>query len=1003
MKLFYGHYPSLEDAFVRRVQKQRRDVLSRWLVVCSSTWVARRLKDRLTRELGATANIYFLTAGALVSELDREAPGTVLPLFPQDHLRDFLIKNLLTEPGLDRYPVSRGFIQAVKNSLRDLADSLADPDVLDEHLRTISDSVLERDGARLAWLNRLYRRYLQAEASVPGFRPYQAAFNRALEQAEKSDFLHGFDEIIFYGFYDMTGRQLELFNRLRALYPVTVFAPYLKHPAYRFARKFFETNWLGVADGENVDEEDFGALGKSGQFVFSSEGSAPANGVSVVSAADAKGEVFFAAKEILRLTQQEGYRFSDIAVLARSAAPYQEELRRVFAQNCIALDASFTYPFSKFPLGVFCLNLFSLAVNGFDRQTVLAVISSPYFKNTRKKAWRILAGRSLVSRDLSQWRDLLPQTKNYDPSFLDWLEEVSRCLNGLDQAAAWPEGVANALDFLNQNTDPESFEGKDAEIFRTVCDQIASFSFYESICPHVRRGEFVRELVDTLSALSFNETESVYGGVTFTDVSRARGLRFKVVFLLGMNDKSFPLIIAEDPILRDYHRYILRDVLGYWINQSLDRADEERLLFFQAATAAQEKFYATYARVGEDGKDSVRSLYLSELARACELNLNAPDAPRVSGRLSEQINRIPIEFLTPKELSFSFVFNPQTASENYRMAGLFSEEKAHSLTAALELAKNGALGERDGMIRSGKEIFGRENNRGFSPSALQTLAQCPMKYFLDKGLQLDEQDEPLSRQELSPDRRGTAYHEILRDFYQTLYRNGMTHNLSNNAAEAYLLSSFEKICRPDGYRRFGIYPVVWELILQDMKEQLSAFVSADLQQLGSFTPARFEMAVSADPEEEIPFALRGIVDRVDLDEDNKIFWIADYKSSRKGTQDLASDFFKHLIFQPFIYGWIAQRLKELKGYTFAGACLLSIHKGYKRRDLTASDFEKMKSRACLFLKFLTDLIQKGQFFICPSGQCAYCPYTAVCRRDSFKSLLRARKSIPSQLLEEQRQ
>ena len=1002
MKLFYAHYPSLEDAFVRYVQTRRRGALSRWLVVCSSSLVAARLKERLARQFGAAANIYFLTAGALVSELDREAPGETLPLFPQDNLRDFLIKNLLSEPGLDRYPVSRGFVQAVKSSLRDLSDSLADPDVLDEHLRTASDAVLEQDGPRMAWFNKLYRRYLQAEAAVPGFRPYQNAFERALEQTEQSPFLHGFDEIVFYGFYDMTGRQLELFHRVRSGYPVTVFAPYLKHPAYRFAQKFFETNWLGADGGENADTGDFGALGPSGEKVFSSDGSSPCGKVQIISAADVRGEVFFAAKEILRLTEEEGYSFSDIAVIARTAAPYQDELRRVFKANRIALDASFSYPLSKFPLGVFCLNLFALAANGFDRRTVLAVLSSPYFKSSRKYAWRALAAQSLVSRDLGQWRDLLPQTKNYDPQLLAWLENARKALAALDAVSSWAEGVSLALDFLKQNTDEDSFEGKDAEIFHSVCERIQSFAQYASVRQTVQAGEFVRELNDALGGLSFNETEAVRGGVTFTDASRARGLRFKAVFLLGLNDKSFPLVTPEDPVLRDYYRYVLRDVLGYWINQSLDRGDEERLLFFAAATAAREHLYVSYARTGTDGKEAVRSLYVTELARACEVDLSAPDAPRISGRLSERLASTKSAFLTPKEMSVSFVLCPQTARENYEKSALLTPEISASLNAAEELAKSGAPGAYDGMVKGGSEIFERENKKGFSPSALQELGQCPLKYFFDKGLALGDPDDPLSRQELSADRRGTVYHEILKDFYDDLYRRGLTHEVFDSAALEYLNRAFAQHCRAEDYRLYGIYPVVWELILQDIYEKLSAFVLEDLHQLGSFTPARFEMPVSAEATDELPLRLRGIIDRLDVDGKTKTLRVADYKSSRKGSKNLDVDFFKELVFQPFVYVWIAQRLKEWENYHSAGSCLLSINKGYVRRELSADTFEQMRPRACDFLKMLTGFIQNGTFFISPSDLCSYCPYAAICRRDSFKSLLRARKSEPSQKLQEAR-
>ena len=576
-------------------------------------------------------------------------------------------------------------------------------------------------------------------------------------------------------------------------------------------------------------------------------------------------------------------------------------------------------------------------------------------------------------------------------------------MKALDQVSDWKNGAEQALAFLQENTDSAAFEGKDTEIFRTVCDKIKNLSLYDAIRQRVQSGELVRELKDALASLSFNEAEAVRGGVTFTDVSRARGLRFKVVFLLGLNDKSFPLVVPEDPVLRDYHRYLLRDVLGYWINQSLDRCDEERLLFFACATAAQEKLYVSYARTGSDGKEAVRSLYVTELARACELNLNAEDAPRVSGRISERLKQTENVFLTPKELSLSFILHPKTAQAHYERVGLLTKPIKQSLLAAEELTQNGALGKWDGVIDSGPSIFERENEKGFSPSSLQELAQCPMKFFFDKGLRLSDTDEPLSRQELSPDRRGTIYHAILKDFYEELYLKHLTHELFDTAALEYLNRAFEKNCRADGYRLFGLYPVVWELILQDMKEKLSDFVLEDLHELGSFTPERFELAVKTDSTPQLPFRLRGTIDRVDIDPTNKLFRIADYKSSRKGTKDLASDFFKYLIFQPFIYVWMALQLKEFKEYQSVGSCLLSIHKGYLRRDLTAESFEELKPRACEFLKLLTELVRNGTFFINPSEQCMYCPYAAVCRRDSFKSLLRARKSAVSQSMEEARQ
>ena len=197
MKLFYGHFPSLEEKFLEFTFQNRHNPLSKWLVIVSSSLVARELQKQLTAKTGVLANIHFITVGGLIDRLDFEAGGNLLPLFPQDHLRDFLIKEILTQPGLDRYPVSGGFVRAVKSSLRDMADSLVEPDVLEEHVLSMPQNVLEQEGDRLLWLTRVYRRYRECESQIPGYRSYQQAFERALTHISCSAYLHEFESIIW--------------------------------------------------------------------------------------------------------------------------------------------------------------------------------------------------------------------------------------------------------------------------------------------------------------------------------------------------------------------------------------------------------------------------------------------------------------------------------------------------------------------------------------------------------------------------------------------------------------------------------------------------------------------------------------------------------------------------------------------------------------------------------------------------------------------------------------
>lgn len=1002
MELFYAHYPALEHAFLRVVSQRRTQPLAPWLVVCASSLIAKQLSRSLVRTQGAVANIHFSTISAVLAKLDEEA-GAGLPIFPQDNLREFLLKDLLVRPDLMRYPFSRGFVRALKSSLRDLSDALVLPEALAEHIRTSDDPQLAQDDARFEWLTRLYSAYCEQERTTPGYRTYQSFFEQALAHLPASAYLKQFEQIIFYGFYDMTGRQLDFFREVCAHYQPWVFAPNLPHhPAYHVAQKFFDSNLLGPATlSHDENTHVYGALGDGGEFVFASEGEAPAQQVEIVPAADPHGEVFFIAKELLRLHEQQGVALSDMAVICRNTASYQDEVRRVFAQNALALNASFSYPLHHFPLGVFCLNLLGLAANGFERETVLAVLSSPYFCATQKQAWRHLAAVSLVSRDLHQWQDLLPAVPHYDPAFLHWLQDCAARLAALDRPRTWSESVALAKQFLAQNIDQHAFQGKDNEIYQTICRQLDSLSAYEVLRATSRPGEFIHELTDALQALSFHEVEDVPGGVVFTDAVRARGLHFKVVFLLGVEEKQFPQLMPEDPILRDRYRYLIRDGLGYWMSLQAERADEEKLLFFSAATAAEEKLYVLYACRGGDGKETVPSVYVAELARALQLpwNVNAP--VRISGQFSERLAGVDSSLLTRSEISQALSLLPQPAGY-YRQAGLWSQPLQVSLTAAQAIACKGAPGAFDGLVVQGPAIYKQVQAEGFSASSLQELAACPMKYFWHKIVQLEEPDEPCSRQELAPDERGTAYHKVLQEFYTYLSANGLTHDLFAEGIEAYISRTLDTYYPADAYRRYGIYPLVWEMLREEMRVCLVNFAVQDSASLGSYTPTWFERAFAGITAEDVPFTLRGFIDRIDVDKQAQTFQIVDYKSTLKSSKKLDEAFFTKLIFQPFLYALAAEKLPELADFTFAGSCLLGIRKGYQRHDLSPQQFHAMRPQAVAFLKRLARLLEEGTFFIIPGEACAYCPYASLCRRDSYASLVRARACGAYRSLEEAR-
>lgn len=1026
MKLFYAHYPALEDAFLHYVAEERKNPSSPWLVLCASTLIGRRLASQLAERYGAVANIHFVTLPELLAQLDAEA-GPARPLFPQHHLRDFLIKNLLERPSLNRYSSSRGFIEALKSSLRDLADSYVTPEVLTEHLADIrQDEVLGSQSERFEWFIKVYEAFEQAEKELKDYRPYQDFFDRALQQIETSAFLRRFERMVLYGFYDMTGRQLKLLEQLRTHYDLVTFAPYQKHPAYQFAERFFTTNYLGVAQtAKDVNSSAYGALGNGGKFLFASVGSAPGGRVQLVSAASKQSEVFFVAKEILRLVREEQVAWKDIAVIARDTTPYQQEVRRAFEANHIALNASFSYPLSHYPLGIFCWNLLSLVENGFDRATVQSVFNAPYFKPTQKEKWQQCVLTSPVSRGLEQWEALLPKDNAETANILSWMHSVRQMLENLSQAQRWQNGSALLQQFLQDQIDLSALSAQEQSLYQTVLQTAASLAAYQSVRPQSYPGELLREFKDALIALHVNEVEHVEQGVFFTDALRARGLQFKIVFLLGVNEKSFPRIVPKDAIFWDEYRALLRDGLGYWVpKKSEQRAEEEKLLFFTTVTAAQRKLYVSFSAAGADGKEQAPSVYAAELARALELPLPSAARPSIGARTDEKLQAVAADFWTEHEFLLAGSLEGEDAEAVYRAGEVLNEPMAQALHAAQALRGLGLPSAFDGFIgeQSGRQIFEAADKKGFSPSALQDLASCPMKYFFSRALHLKTQDDLLDREALAENLRGTLMHEILHRFYAYLneHRLPVAPNAPQNAS---LLREIIDTYRPKN--EYGIYPFLWNERLDDLQKRLEDFLLQDEEHLAEtgFVPHYFEKEFEGLALEDL-MHLRGTIDRIETakkdspDAEGKNgFHVSDYKSSYKGTTDLAKDFFAEFTFQPFIYTCAALQLPELAETEPGGFSLLSLKKNdsngekrYSRQDLSPERWRDLYPHAVAFLTRLTELMKNGIFFLQPPAStgkdykvrrdgCKYCAFTDICRRDSFACLYRARYNAQARATE----
>ena len=345
-QVFPGSFYELEEAFVADLLSARKsDPLSSLLVLSPSGRLLTHLQTRLARERSGFLNIQFLTFYALAERLLSNSAYTEIvvtePAVYQEMIREVLTgKNpepidLLIRKALqtDGKPIPRGLAGALAATMKDLRDAGMRADLA---LKAAQDGFLGKEAPEAASTLALSTvDWSDSLRSITALRSSADLLRRAAGEAPKNAWLRGQKSIFLYGFYDLTGVQLDLVLSLADHPNARVYFPHEEgNPAYAYGEKLLKdssfvskckpiTSYPAPSD-ETITPEIFSCSG-------------------------AKDEVWLTAKEILR-RMDEGIAFDEIAVISRNLSPYLPALRDVFGAHEIPYTASRKEPAGAHPL-----------------------------------------------------------------------------------------------------------------------------------------------------------------------------------------------------------------------------------------------------------------------------------------------------------------------------------------------------------------------------------------------------------------------------------------------------------------------------------------------------------------------------------------------------------------------------------------------------------------------------------------------------------------------------
>ena len=1074
-------HPDLERALVEEVQQLKAaDPLDPVAVIVPSDTLKRRLKWLLCVERRlALLDVHFLTFYQLCVRLLQEV-GRFDPSLRPDFFFTELVHEVLrqgavssearsSDRGRQAVELSRwsalvdmpGAWGALLATLKDLKDAKVETN---QALEALTQSRLDPDQAVRSLLV-LYQKFQEEKARTQGYDHDDLAV-QATEQVACSSFLARQRRILYYGFYDLTQIQLDLFQAVSRTYPTSVFFPLVKgHPAYAFAERFFERYLHGLTT-EPVKRAPFSRSGSGRPSALSSlfdEGGgrvadgagSPASGRAdemmagptsrIVSVSGRVDEVTIVAKDILGLVEERGYGFHEIGVTARTLTGYETVIPRVFTGHGIPLTSMMGRAVGEVPFIKAVIQLLDIRAMGFRRDHVISLLSSPFVRllcpsggSVRPDLWDVASRRLGITKGVEEWQRLtafcdrdLPLRDNEEGNLTgpriparhirdlwDAVSMLIEALSRLPDTATWDEYTHDLEALCARVLDPDAGDAAVnerepvTELFGTSLEELRRLG---QIRREVSLTDFDAAFRRLMAARAWPLGSASGQGVQVLDAMAARGIPFRALYILGLNEKVFPRHIQEDAFLRDRVRRLLEVDLGFKIQEKLAGYDEERLLFYLLCNSTREQVTLLYQRADDQGRALVPSVYLSEVQRAL-----GESEVRVPRRLTKKFEEVPqyrSERLTPAELAIKLLLErrvPQRLLREAHPSGLVIERGLQTLHALDRIDRR--LGPHDGITGPLTAFWQAAGTRGLSPSALEGYTECPFRYFARHVLRLDPLPLPEMVGQVEPVELGTLAHRILRRCFETLRERGYFSRPSLDSEDPFatLTSAARAVFAEFAQSHPTGYPLVWELYQEQMIGFLREVLEADLAELAQegWEPILFEHGAGGTvtvplPDGVVEFPVSGRLDRVDWSPSRNRYRIIDYKykSSREPhtlDKNLTLGAVRGRRLQPALYlRMVLPHLRadppnESRSPTCDSVWFYYMAPNWDRPltripfpgDAWTADLQEPMARG---IGLALNGIRAGQFFILEEKNvCERCDYRLLCRRTHQPTAWRAR-------------
>ena len=656
---------------------------------------------------------------------------------------------------------------------------------------------------------------------------------------------------------------------------------------------------------------------KSGSYEINSDA------VTVFSADTVYGECEFVARQIKRLVIEQGYLYSDIAVICRDIAPYSGVLNTVFDKYEIPYFMDMSYDIYIKPIVRYVCSIFNVILNGWQKDDVIAILKTGLSNNSDEEisafenyvyVWNI-NGSSFkkpfennpsgfsekMSKAESQQLEMAEKVRkslaepleNFRESIKDKTgQEITELLYRLLERLEVTKAISDMYDRLKADGEPAQAKEQIRlwNLLMNTLDRTVAVAGNLKISPK----RYFELLSLRLSALQIADIPRTVDSVSVGTATRVRLNKEKAVFLIGCIDGVFPAVLGASGLFSPFELKILMNNSLPFGDEPSELADFENYMAYKSATAPSEKLFVSFYRSDLTGGTYMQSSIINEILGIF---------PGIVLHREE-------EYCSAKDCTWAVLPAFEECARN------FNNDSDESRALKKYFSENEEFKDKYNALVNGNKakpfIFDDKSNVNLlfgddlkiSASQVEKFSLCRFSYFCNYGLNVRER----RKAEINPLEYGTFIHYIMEIFFSKYSKNefsAMTDSEITDECDRilddYVAKHFggaEKNTPRFMYRFNKIRENVHFLVLH---------IIGELKNSG-FEPMDCELKIGSDIPSytlELPtgqkISLRGSVDRVDILKKGgkKYIRIIDYKTGSKEFK--LSDILYGLNLQMLIY------------------------------------------------------------------------------------------------------